>query len=191
MSEVGEEAPVWTKIIEPQRGLLDLRLGELWQYRDLIWQLVVRDFTGTYKQTLLGPFWFVIQPLLMTVAFSFLFGKMAKFTTDGLPHFVFYIAGLAPWNYLSDCVTKTAFTFTKNAPVFGKVYFPRLAVPIAGVISAFVGFGVRLCILIAGFSSTCGRMLRRCRPRRPYRAPSRACPAWIQTGASLWCHCSC
>jgi lipopolysaccharide transport system permease protein len=150
MAEAAEEPQSWTKVIEPQRGLFDLGWGELWRYRDLIWQLVVRDFTSTYKQTLLGPFWFVVQPLLMTVAFSFLFGRMAKFTTDGLPHFVFYIGGLAPWTYLADCVSRTAFTFTKNAPVFGKVYFPRLTVPIAGVISSLVGLAVRLAILIAG-----------------------------------------
>ena len=152
MAEPAHEPQYWTKVIEPHRGFFSVGWGELWAYRDLIWQLVVRDFTTAYKQTLLGPFWFVIQPLLMTVAFSFLFGRMAKFTTDGLPHFLFYIGGLAPWNYFADCVSKTAFTFSKNAPVFGKVYFPRLAVPIAGVISALVALGVRLAILLAGIA---------------------------------------
>ena len=140
----------WTKIIEPQRGLFDLGWGELWRYRDLIWQFVVRDFTATYRQTLLGPLWFVIQPLLMTAAFSYVFGRMGKFTTDHLPHFLFDMGGLAAWNYFSDCVNTTAYTFTKNAQVFGKVYFPRLVVPLAGVISSLVGLGVRVGLLVIG-----------------------------------------
>lgn len=145
-----EDLSGWSKVIVPKAGLFEFSLRELWDYRSLLWQLVVRDLTSTYKQTVLGPLWFVIQPLLMTVAFSFLFGRMARFTTDGLPHFVFYLGGLAPWNYFADCVNRTSFTFTKNAQVFGKVYFPRLVVPIAAVISSLVGLGVRLALLIAG-----------------------------------------
>ena len=121
----------WTKVIVPKSGLFQIQWGEIWRYRDLIRQFVLRDFTATYKQTLLGPLWFVIQPVLTTVAFSFLFGRMARFTTDGLPHFVFYLAGLAPWSYFAESVTRTSHTFTKNAPLFGKVYFPRLVLPLS------------------------------------------------------------
>src|SRR4030095_1859753 len=139
-----EDLSEWTKVIVPKRSWFEIPWRELWHYRDLVWQFVLRDLTATYKQTLLGPFWFVIQPLLTTVAFSFLFGRMAGFTTDHLPHFVFYLAGLAPWSYFADCVNRTSNTFTKNSQIFGKVYFPRLAVPISTVIANLVGFGVRM-----------------------------------------------
>ena len=145
-----EDLSQWTKVIVPQRGLFEIPWRELWNYRDLIRQLVIRDFTATYKQTLLGPLWFVIQPVLTTVAFSFLFGRMGRLGTDNLPHFVFYLAGLTPWTYFAECVSRTSHTFTRNAQVFGKVYFPRLAVPISTLIANLVGFGVRLTILVLG-----------------------------------------
>src|SRR5580698_10089425 len=119
----------WIKIIVPKRGLFNLPWRSLWAYRDLIWLLGLRDISASYKQTVLGPFWFVLQPVLTTATFSFLFGRMADFGTDHIPHPAFYMSGLVVWNYFSDCVNKTSLTFTRNAQLFGKVYFPRLAVP--------------------------------------------------------------
>jgi len=119
----------WSEIIEPQRGLLDLRLGELWQNRDLVMLFVRRDFVSVYKQTILGPLWFLIQPLLTTIIFTFIFGSVAKLPTDGLPQFLFYMSGTVVWFYFSDVLTKTSNTFVNNSQLFGKVYFPRMAHP--------------------------------------------------------------
>src|SRR5262245_43988996 len=121
---------VWTKTITPRRGLFDIPLRELWTYRDLVWLMAKRNLTAQYKQTVLGPAWFIIQPLLTTLVFSFVFGRAFGVETDGIPHFLFYMSGIALFNYMSDCVTKTAVTFTRNAQLFGKVYFPRLAMPL-------------------------------------------------------------
>ncbi len=133
----------WVKEITPARGLLDVPWRELWAYRDLVALLALRDISASYKQTVLGPLWFVLQPILTTVVFSFLFGRMAKLGTDGMPHFLFYMSGLLPWVFFADCVNKTALTFSKNAQVFGKVYFPRLAVPLANVLTNLLAFSVQ------------------------------------------------
>lgn len=130
----------WTAVIEPQNKLLDLKLNEVWKYRDLIWLFVQRDFKTKYKQTILGPMWFIIQPLFTTVIYTFVFGKLAGLSTDGLPQFLFYMAGNVPWLYFSTCLTSTSSTFTSNAGVFGKVYFPRLTTPIATVITSMINF---------------------------------------------------
>ena len=124
----------------------------MWRYRDLIWLFVWRDFVAYYKQTILGPLWYLIQPILTTVVFTVIFGNIAKLPTDGLPPFLFYLAGNTVWSYFSGCLTNTSNTFTSNATIFGKVYFPRLSVPISIIISNLISFGIRiglfLCFLI-------------------------------------------
>lgn len=140
----------WTVILEPQHKLLDFRLKEVWRYRDLILLFIKRDFSTKYKQTILGPLWFVIQPLFTTLIQTFVFGNIAHLSTDGLPQFLFYMAGNVPWLYFSTCLTSTSNTFVANAGVFGKVYFPRLTTPIATVLSSILNFLIQF-ILFLGF----------------------------------------
>lgn len=147
--EVADFQKKWTLIIRPQRAWWNLQLGEIWQYRDLILLFVWRDFVAYYKQTILGPLWYLIQPILTTVVFTVIFGNIAKLSTDGLPPFLFYLAGNTVWVYFSTCVTSTADTFAGNAAVFGKVYFPRMSVPISIVISNLISFGIRLGVFLA------------------------------------------
>src|ERR1700749_5008084 len=116
----------WDLEITPESRLLDLKLRDTWHYRDLLFLLVRRDFVALYKQTILGPLWFFIQPLLTTIIFTLVFGRMGGFSTDGLPAPLFYMAGITAWNYFADCITKTSTVFRDNAGIFGKVYFPRL-----------------------------------------------------------------
>jgi lipopolysaccharide transport system permease protein len=130
----------WTMTIEPQRSLFDLRLRELLHYRDLVLLFVRRDFVATYKQTVLGPLWYLIQPLLTTLTFTFIFGRLASLPTDGLPDFLFYMSGTVVWSYFAACLTKTSETFVQNAHLFGKVYFPRMAVPVSVLISSLITF---------------------------------------------------
>jgi lipopolysaccharide transport system permease protein len=139
----------WTMIIRPKRSWLDLRLGELWQARDLILLFVHRDFSAVYKQTILGPLWFIIQPLLTTLTFTIIFGRVAQLSTDGLPDFLFYLSGTVIWSYFAACLSKTSNTFTANAGLFGKVYFPRLAVPISILLSNLILFAIQLSLFIA------------------------------------------
>ena len=127
-------------MIEPQRRLFDLRLGELWRYKDLVLLFVRRDFVSIYKQTILGPLWYLIQPLLTTITFTVIFGNIASLPTDGLPQFLFYMSGTVVWGYFADCLNKTSTTFVSNASLFGKVYFPRLAVPVSILISSLITF---------------------------------------------------
>src|SRR3954471_11951542 len=138
----------WDMIIEPRNSLLDLRLKDVWQYRDLLWLLVRRDFVSFYKQTILGPLWFFIQPLLTTIMFTFVFGRLAGISTDGLPPVLFYMAGITAWNYFADCLTKTSTVFKDNANIFGKVYFPRLIMPLSIVVSNLVRFGVQFLLFL-------------------------------------------
>ena len=133
----------WTLIIRPKSGWLDLHLMDLWRYRDLVMMFVRRDFS-LYKQTILGPLWFIIQPLLTTLTFTVIFGNVAQLSTDGLPKVLFYLSGITAWNYFSECLLKTSETFNYNAAIFGKVYFPRLAVPLSVVISNLIKFGIQL-----------------------------------------------
>jgi lipopolysaccharide transport system permease protein len=140
----------WSLIIHPQRRWFDLRLAELWQYRDLINLFVRRDFVSVYKQTVLGPLWYVIQPILTTLIFTIIFGRIARLSTDGLPPFLFYMSGTVVWSYFADCLTKTSNTFITNAQLFGKVYFPRLAVPISILISNLIAFIIQF-LLFVGF----------------------------------------
>lgn len=138
----------WTEIISPQNGLFDLKLKDVWRYRDLLLMFVKRDFVATYKQTILGPIWFFIQPLLTTITFVIIFGNIAKISTDGLPMMLFYMCGITLWNYFSECLTKTATVFKDNASIFGKVYFPRLVMPLSIVVSNLVRFGIQLLLFL-------------------------------------------
>ena len=140
----------WTKIIRPKRGYFDLRLRALWRARDLVMLFVWRDFVSVYKQTILGPLWYLIQPLLTTVVFTFIFGSIAKLPTDGLPSFLFYMSGTVVWAYFSSCITKTSDTFISNSGLFGKVYFPRLAVPVSILISSLIAFSIQF-VFFLGF----------------------------------------
>src|SRR5512140_1479647 len=140
----------WSLVIEPQRRLLDLRLRELWRYRDLVMLFVRRDFVAVYKQTILGPLWYLIQPLLTTITFTFIFGRIASLPTDGLPQFLFYMSGTVVWSYFAACLTKTSETFVQNANLFGKVYFPRLAVPVSILISNLITFLIQF-VMFLGF----------------------------------------
>jgi len=140
----------WDLIIQPQRNLLDLRLGELWRYRDLVLLFVRRDFVAAYKQTILGPLWYLIQPLLTTITFTVIFGRIASLPTDGLPQFLFYMSGTVIWSYFAECLNKTSNTFVQNASLFGKVYFPRMAVPVSILISNLITFLMQF-LLFLGF----------------------------------------
>lgn len=142
------EDVAWTRVITPHRRWLSVPVGEIWAYRDLLGLLVRRDFVAMYKQTILGPLWFVIQPLLTTVVFTLVFGNIAKISTDGAPHIAFYLAGITLWTYFSDSLTKTADTFTTNANIFGKVYFPRVIVPLSIIVSNVIKFGVQFAIFL-------------------------------------------
>jgi len=133
----------WTEIIEPRTNLFDLRLGDVWRYRDLVMLFVRRDFVSNYKQTILGPLWFFIQPLLTTITFYIIFGRVAKLGTDGIPPFIFYLAGNTVWGYFSQSLTAVSTVFTTNAAMFSKVYFPRLTMPLSIVISNLVRFGIQ------------------------------------------------
>ncbi len=142
--EIAPQAADWTLVVEPRHRWWDLRLAELWRARDLIALFVRRDFVAVYSQTILGPLWFLLQPLLTTITFTFVFGRIANLPTDGVPAFLFYMSGTVIWSYFAACLTKAAGTFTLNAALFGKVYFPRLAVPIASLISNLIAFGIQL-----------------------------------------------
>ncbi len=148
----GLEEGKWTMVIRPQRNWFDLRLGELWVSRDLISLFVWRDFVSVYKQTILGPLWYLIQPVLTTIMFTVVFGNIAKLPTDGLPPFLFYLTGTVIWSYFAACFTKTSNTFVHNASLFGKVYFPRLSVPVSILISNLVTFGIQLALLLAAMA---------------------------------------
>lgn len=134
--------------IEANSSLFDLKLMEVWAYRDLLGLMVRRDFVSFYKQTILGPLWFFIQPLFTTIIFTFIFGNLAGISTDGLPKPLFYMAGITAWNYFADCLTKTSTVFKDNANIFGKVYFPRLIMPLSIVVSNLVRFGVQMILFI-------------------------------------------
>ncbi len=139
----------WDLVIRPHRKWFDLKLGELWHYRDLVMLFVRRDFVSLYKQTILGPLWYLIQPLLTTITFTIVFGRIAKLSTDGLPQFLFYMSGTVIWTYFASCLTKTSETFVHNAQLFGKVYFPRLAVPVSILISNLIAFSIQFIFFLA------------------------------------------
>ena len=138
-------------VIQPKDKLLDLNLKEIWQYRDLLFLFVRRDFVAVYKQTIFGPLWFFIQPILTTIMFMVVFGGIAKMSTDGLPQAVFYLAGIVSWNYFSQTLTLTSDTFISNAGIFGKVYFPRVITPLSLVVSKLLSFGVQFFLFLLVF----------------------------------------
>lgn len=140
----------WDSVIESRHSLFDINLKELWHYRDLLVLFVRRDFVTVYKQTILGPLWFFIQPLLTTITFTLVFGNVAQLSTDGAPKIIFYMAGITLWNYFSSCLTTVSGVFNANAGIFGKVYFPRLIMPLTVVISNLMKFGVQF-LLFVGF----------------------------------------
>lgn len=151
MSE--EDIQQWDLEIKPQNNVFDLHLKDVWAYRDLLWLLVRRDFVSFYKQTIFGPLWFFIQPIFTTIIFVVVFSKLAKISTNSAPPALFYMAGTVAWNYFADSLTKTSTVFKDNASIFGKVYFPRLIMPISIVFSNLVKFGVQfiLFILLMGY----------------------------------------
>ena len=139
----GNEDSDWTLVIHPSSGWFDIDLSELLRYRDLIVLFVRRDFVAYYKQTILGPLWFVLQPLFTTIVFTIIFSNIAHISTDNLPPFLFYMSGTVAWTYFASCMTQTSNTFITNAGIFGKVYFPRLVVPVSVVISNLLSFAIQ------------------------------------------------
>ncbi|UOQ98312.1 ABC transporter permease [Hymenobacter sp. 5317J-9] len=144
-----DPADQWTEIIEPQQGLFQLGLAAVWRYRDLVMLFVRRDFVASYKQTILGPIWIVAQPLLTTLMYLVIFGNIARLSTDGLPALLFYLSGVTIWNYFAQTLTATAAVFRDNAAIFGKVYFPRLAMPLSIVLSNLIRFAVQFALFLA------------------------------------------
>lgn len=138
----------WTRVIKPRTNLLDIDLKNVWRYRDLIYMYVKRDIVVQYKQTILGPIWYFVQPIMTTIMFMFVFGGIAQISTDGMPQPLFYMAGLLLWNYFSSCFTASSDIFGSNAAVFGKVYFPRLVVPISAIISNLLKMLIQLMLFI-------------------------------------------
>ena len=142
------ETQAWTTVIKPKDKLWSVDLKELWRYRDLASLFVKRNIITQYKQTVLGPLWFIIQPILTVFMYMVVFGGIAGIGTDGIPKPLFYLSGTCMWHYFSDCLGRTSNTFVTNSGLFGKVYFPRLIVPIANVISNLLRFGIQLCLFI-------------------------------------------
>ena len=138
----------WDLVLEPKAAFFDLQLKEVWHYRDLLWLFVKRDFSAQYKQTILGPLWHFIQPIFTTIVFVLVFGKIANIPTDGIEPVLFYMSGISIWNYFSACLTATSNTFVANAGIFGKVYFPRLVIPLSTVMSNMVKFGIQFLLLL-------------------------------------------
>lgn len=138
----------WTLIIKPEKGLLDIDLKGIWRYRDLWYMYVRRDIVTVYKQTILGPLWFFIQPAFTTIMYMFVFGGLAGISTDGAPQPLFYLSGIMLWNYFSECFNGASNTFTANAGIFGKVYFPRLVVPLASLTSNLVKMLIQLLLFV-------------------------------------------
>ena len=150
MKESNED---WTIVIKPQTSLFDINFKELIQYRDLLYIFVRRDLVAVYKQTVLGPVWFFIQPLLTTLVYVFVFGNIASLGTDGKPRLLFYLTGTVLWTYFAECLVSTSSTFTNNASVFGKVYFPRVILPLAKVISTLVKMGIQMLLLAVAYAA--------------------------------------
>jgi lipopolysaccharide transport system permease protein len=152
---LSNEDETWDIVIDSKTSLFDLNLKEVWRYRDLLWLLIRRDFVSFYKQTIFGPLWFFIQPIFTTITFVFVFGRLAGISTDGLPQPLFYLAGITGWSYFSDCFLKTSTVLRDNANIFGKVYFPRIIMPLSIVFSNLVKFSVQLLLLILTIAYYC------------------------------------
>lgn len=145
---MNEPQQKWTETIEANHSLFDLKLKEVWKYKDLIYMFVKRDFISSFKQTILGPIWFFINPIFTTITYLIIFGRFAKLPTDGAPGVLFYLAGVTLWNYFSGALLGTSATFTGNANIFGKVYFPRLVTPISIVISNLMRLSVQFVLFL-------------------------------------------
>ena len=143
----------WDLIIKPTSGLLDLKLKEVWRYRDLLRLWVRREFVGAYKQTILGPLWHFISPIFSTLTYM-IFGQIAQLKTDGVPMFLFYNAGIAIWNFFNGCFSSSSGAFTNNAAIIGKVYFPRLVMPLASIISTLIKFGIQFSLFVVVYIYT-------------------------------------
>lgn len=143
-----EDKEHWDLVLKPTSKWYDVRLKEVWRFKDLLFMFVKRDFVAQYKQTVLGPLWLIIQPVLTTITFTVIFGKVAKIGTGGVPSLLFYMAGLTLWSYFADCITKTSNTFVANASVFGKVYFPRLIMPLSILFSNLIKLGVQFVLFL-------------------------------------------
>ena len=138
----------WDLVIEPRASLVNLRLREVWRYKYLLVMFIKRDIVSVYKQTILGPLWFFIQPILTTITFVVVFGNIARISTDGLPQILFYLAGITIWNYFAETLNSTSNTFIINANIFGKVYFPRLVMPLSKVFSGLVKFAIQFLLFL-------------------------------------------
>ena len=141
----------WDLIVKPKSSWFEFNFKEIWRYRDLLYMFVKRDIVSTYKQTILGPLWFFIQPILTALTFTIIFGNIANLSTDDKPKFLFYLAGTTCWNYFADCLNSTSGTFINNASIFGKVYFPRLISPLSVVISSVLKFLIQFLLFIGVF----------------------------------------
>ncbi len=148
MAQTVSENENWTTVIKPRTGLFEVNLKEIWDYRDLLTLFVKRDITVQYKQTVLGPLWWLIQPALTVIMYMVVFGGIAGIPTDGVPQPLFYLGGVCMWQYFADCLTKTSNTFVANSSIFGKVYFPRLIMPLSTVTSNLVRFGIQVGLFI-------------------------------------------
>ena len=144
-----KELEEWDTVIKPQSSAFDLQLKEIWRYKDLLFLFVRRDYVTFYKQTVLGPIWFFLQPVLTTIIFTFVFGKVAGISTNGIPQVLFYLSGIVLWNYFAECINNTSGVFIKNAEIFGKVYFPRIIMPMSIVISNMMRLGVQFFLFLA------------------------------------------
>lgn len=146
---MAEQEEKWSLVIKPQSKWWDLQLKEIWDYRDLILIFVRRDIVAIYKQTVLGPLWFFLAPIFTVIAYNFVFGTIADMKTDGVPKPLFYLSGTTLWGYFQTCFTATSNTFTTNANIFGKVYFPRMVAPISTILSSLLKFGVQMLMFFA------------------------------------------
>lgn len=149
MGRPADDSREWTTVIGPVGGWFDLHLRDLWSYRDLVLLFVRRDFVASYSQTVLGPLWYLLQPLLTTAIFMVVFGRVARLPTDGVPPALFYMAGVVAWGYFANCLARTSTTFAANAHLFGKVWFPRLAIPVSVVASNLFAFAIQFGLLAA------------------------------------------
>ena len=138
----------WDLTINPHSKWYDLRIKEIFKYKDLLFLFVKRDFVSIYKQTIFGPLWFFLQPIITAITFTVIFGNLAKISTDGLPQILFYMCGITLWNYFADTLTKTSDTFSSNANIFGKVYFPRMIVPLSVVVSNLIKLGIQFLLFL-------------------------------------------
>ncbi len=152
LTQMNDPQQKWTETIEDNHSLFDLNLTEVWKYKDLIYMFVKRDFVSSFKQTILGPIWFFVNPIFTTIVYLVVFGRIAKLPTDGAPPLLFYLAGVTLWNYFSSSLLATSSTFLGNSAIFGKVYFPRLVSPISIVISNLMRFSVQFLLFVAAWA---------------------------------------